>query len=136
MTNKNKMLAIGATLSLITGSFLSSCYYDSMEELGYLGTVCDTTAVSFSSDIQPLLDGSCLTCHSATNADALGGGNNMEGYDNVLNFVTAGDPSSSTFYASVAWITGTSFMPKGESQLPACDINTVKAWIDQGALNN
>jgi hypothetical protein len=136
MTKSKKLLAIGATLSLIAGSFLSSCYYDSMEELGYLGAVCDTTTVTYSGDIAPLLDGSCLTCHSAVNADALGGGNNMEGYDNLINFVTAGDPSGSSFYNSIAWVSGTSFMPKGESQLPECDINTVKAWIDQGALNN
>lgn len=136
MTKTKQLLALAAAVCLFTGSFLSSCYYDSMEELGYLGTVCDTTAVSFSTDIQSLLDNSCLTCHSATSADALGGGNNMEGYDNLINFVTPGDPSTSSFYNSIAWVSGTSFMPKAEPQLSSCEINTVMAWINQGALNN
>ena len=125
-------LLVAGGLSLFT----SGCYYDSKEELGLLNPPCDTTAVSYSADIIPILDAACIVCHSAATADIAGGGNNLEGYSALMNFVEPNDPNASIFYQSVAWISGTSFMPKGGSQLTSCELALVRNWIAQGALDN
>ncbi len=135
MINNNKILLIALGSLLVTASFLSSCYYDNREEL-YGATVCDTLTVTYATSILPMLQAECLSCHSATAADGLGGGNNLEGYDNVMNFVNAGDPNGSALYGSIAWITGYSFMPKASPQISDCNISKVAAWINAGALNN
>ena len=135
MKNKSKYLLFIASGLLITGSFFSSCYYDNTEEL--YGTIkCDTVDMSYTADILPILDAACLTCHNATSAGVLGGGNNLEGFDNLTTFITPGDAENSILYASVAWIPGTSFMPKSAEQLSACDIAKIKSWITNGATNN
>lgn len=136
MTNKSALLIAGLALAFAGGITLPSCYYDSKEELGLLNQVCDTTAVSFTSDIAPIMDSYCNSCHSSTSADALGGGNNLDGYANIINYVVTGSPDESLYYQSVAWTGGASFMPKASDQISACEINTIRAWINQGALNN
>lgn len=136
MTNKIKILIAGMAGVLLTGSIMTSCYYDNAEELYGSVAPCDTSAVTFAGSIQPILEAECLTCHSATNADGLGGGNNLEGFDNVINFVTVGDPANSSLYNSVAWLAGASFMPKSGQQLSDCDIAKIRIWITSGAANN
>lgn len=134
MINKNLILRL-ITVGLITGSFFSSCYYDSKEEL--LGTnVCDTTDVTYTTTIVPILESQCYSCHSEANADLLGSGTNLEGYDFLMDYVTASDPDHSSFYNTVAWVPGNSFMPKSGSQLGDCNISKIRAWINAGALNN
>jgi len=135
MTTKSKYLLFIAAGLLFAGSFFSSCYYDNNEEL-YGTIICDTVDMSYTADILPILENSCLTCHSATSAGVLGGGNNLEGFDNLSNYIVPGDALNSTFYASVEWISGTSFMPVGGEKLSSCDIAKIKSWINMGATNN
>lgn len=135
MTNSNKKIFAVLSGLMIAASFLSSCYYDSKEELYGLNN-CDTTTVTYSGTILPILQASCLSCHSSGAAALLGGGNNLDGYDNVLNFVEPSDPANSSLYGSVAWIAGYSFMPKSASQLSDCSISKIGAWINSGALND
>ena len=134
MTKKQIVViaAIGLALAAINGT---GCYYDSKEELGLL-QVCDTAAVSFSLQIQPILAAECDICHSADAADLVGGGNNLDGYDNTWNFTEPGDADNSLLYQSVAWVPGASFMPKSGSQLSTCELALIRNWINQGALNN
>ncbi len=120
---------------LIIGSFISSCYYDNTEQL-YGNISCDTVGMSYTADILPILEASCLTCHNNTSAAALGGGNNLEGFTNLSDFITPGNAENSTLYTSIAWISGTSFMPKGGAQLSACSIAKVQSWIVNGAQEN
>lgn len=128
---KLQLIAVG----LIAGSFLPSCYYDSKEEL--LGTnSCDTVDVTYALTIVPILESQCYSCHNTANADILGGGTNLDGYDNLMGYVTASDPDNSSFYNTVAWVSGYSFMPKSGSQLGECNILKIRAWINAGAVNN
>ena len=85
MTTKLKYLTFIAVGLLFAGSFFSSCYYDNNEEL--YGTInCDTVDISYTADILPILENACLTCHNTTSAGVLGGGNNLEGFDNLSNY--------------------------------------------------
>lgn len=128
---KLQLIAVG----LITGSFLSSCYYDSNEELFGTNT-CDTVDVTYATTIVPILESQCYSCHNTANADILGSGTNLEGYVNLMDYVTASDPDNSSFYNTVAWVPGNSFMPKSGSQLGDCYISKIRAWINAGAVNN
>ena len=65
-------------------SMLASCYYDSEEFLyPQLSTSCDTTQVTYSGSIKPLLNMYCLTCHSQTSAPALGANINLEDFNGL-----------------------------------------------------
>ncbi len=107
-----------------------SCYYDSEESLypgEYLGN-CDTTNVTYSSSIFPLLDNNCLSCHSAVSADSKGGGTSLEGYQNVLN-------NKQACLSAIKHI-GDKPMPKNSAKLKDCLIQQFQIWVDAGALEN
>jgi hypothetical protein len=135
MIKKSYIYLLISGAMLMAGSFMSSCYYDSREEL-FGNTTCDTTTVTYSATILPILEAECLLCHSDANAAALGGGAILEGYDFLMDYVTPADPDNSSFYNSVAWVSGYSFMPKSSDQLSDCNISKIRAWINAGALNN
>ena len=120
---------------LLACSFFTSCYYDSVQEL--YGTIpCDTTAVTYVTDILPVMQNNCYTCHDNVNAMALGGGIFLEGFENLMQQVTPGDAVASPLYSVIAWLPGSAQMPKGQPQLSECDIARVRVWITEGAQNN
>jgi mono/diheme cytochrome c family protein len=120
------LLLLGLTAAILIG-LAPGCKYDSEEDL-YPNTSCDTTAVSYSSTILPILQNQCLGCHSA---NANSGSVNLEGYDQVKIYVDNGKLLGSIQHGS-----GYSPMPKDQPQLEPCTINRVASWINAGALNN
>lgn len=124
------MVGAALTAGLFLAGSLSSCYYDNAEDL--LGAnACDTSAVSFASDIVPIIQGSCYVCHSAGSYVSSGGGILVEGYDAISALATSG-----LLTAVVDWEAGASAMPKSSPQLPSCDRALIRNWVTQGALNN
>ena len=111
-------------LLFIIVSFSTGCYYDNEE---YLYGICDTSNVTFSKDIKPIMDANCINCHN-------GGTINLTNYNGVMVKV-----NDSTLYKAISYAyTGANSsknMPSA-GKLDDCSINKVKAWIDQGALNN
>lgn len=109
---------------------LSSCYRDVEDDLYPAGGgACDTTGITYSATIQPLLQSSgCLGCHSG---GAPSGGISLEGYTNVKTLAQNGK-----LYGTISHAAGYSPMPKGGNKLSACNITKVKAWIDSGIPNN
>ena len=111
---------------------LSGCYYDSEEALfGKPGTgTCDTSVSNFSTQVKPILNSYCLTCHSNANASGSGSGIKLENYADVKTYVDNGKLVGSIEHTS-------SYpMPKGGGTLSTCDIAIINAWITKGALNN
>ena len=107
----------------------SGCYYDVAEELYPADSQsCDTTTVTFNATIQPILQAQCMVCHSAA---ANQGNVNLEGYAQVKTYADNGK-----LLGSVSFASGYSPMPQGSSQLSACSINKIRAWINKGAPNN
>jgi mono/diheme cytochrome c family protein len=117
-------------LSLLAiGFLLSACYYDKEEALYGIGTTaCDTTAVTYSGTIAPIMSANCNSCHSASTASA---GVVTSTYASLKVIAING-----TLYHSVNWDSGLSQMPKGGAQLPTCDLAKIKKWINLGAPNN
>ena len=109
---------------LTIASLSTGCYYDNEE---YLYGTCDTTNVTFTKDIKPIMDANCINCHS-------GGAIDLTNYNGVKTKVT-----DSTLYKAMSYsysgVNSSKNMPSS-GKLDDCSINKVKAWIDQGALNN
>ena len=90
---------------------------------------CDTLdTVSFTNHIQPILQSSCVGCHSSATPS---GGIALENYIQTQSQVANGK-----LLGSVKQEPGFSAMPKGGSKLTDCSINRIEKWINQGALNN
>jgi hypothetical protein len=123
---------------------------------------CGRNAVSFSEDIQPILQASCVSCHNGTidskaDKDAMGEGAQVSGFSvadyagvmagtSLGPMVVPGSRLSSSLYLVVAGKTDPAIrMPPHHDEswaegrgvpLSAAQIEMVGAWIDQGAKNN
>lgn len=89
---------------------------------------CDTTNVSLSADVRPILTKYCGGCHLTNNPQ---GNVDFRTYDDLRIYVDDGSLTGSINHIS-PW----SQMPKGSGKIPACSINIIDAWLHNGALNN
>lgn len=131
-----------------------------------LGIACSTTvtppqddddstgnpAVSFASDIQPILTVACSGCHSPGGIGDLSGIpmflRDGESYAMIVNvqsvqqddltLVVAGDSAASFFFNKVSSDSPTlgDRMPQFAPQLTDAQITLIRDWIDQGAEDN
>ena len=116
-------LAVVILLFAVTG-----CYYDSEEDL-YPPVSCDTSNISYSLDIVPIMATSCLNCHF--NGSSIGGGLNLEGHAALKASAENGSLVGSVTHAS-----GFSAMPKDASKLDECKIKKINAWVQAGSPDN
>lgn len=113
---------------LIGMALMQSCYYDNKQDLLTNAGGCDTTSVSFSTTINPVIVSSCNSCHGGSSPSA---GISTEGYTNVKAIIDNG-----RLWGSVNHESGYSAMPQGASKLESCYLQKLKAWINAGAPNN
>lgn len=85
--------------------------------------------VDFATQVHPILNARCASCHSKTNAQA---GLILDSRANVLKAVTPGNSGAS---ALIQRIRGTKApqMPLGALPLAASEIDLIARWIDEGA---
>ena len=105
--------------------FASSCYYDNAETLyPYADANCDTINVPFTPVASEIIYQSCATtgCHVAGTGRVL-----LTNYTEIKATIDNGLFVQRTFYAQ-------DMPPQGP--LSACNIKKLKAWIDNGALND
>lgn len=120
----------------------------SMQFLG-----CTRSEVSFSSDVQPIFDNHCIECHDSSSGEGVvASGFSVYDYASVMKgtelgiVVIPGSSISSTLYLVVAQKTAPEIqMPPHHVQAwaegrgsPLSDdtVETIAAWIDQGAQDN
>lgn len=115
---------------LLVWVVLTGCYNDTEEEL-YGVPLCSLEDVTYSNHVTLILSGSCFACHSQVNAAANGAGIVLEGYDRIKVAVENG-----LLIESITHGPNASPMPKNSPKLSDCKINTIRKWIDDGALNN
>lgn len=84
--------------------------------------------VSFIQDVWPIIEEYALNAHGGK------GGVFLESYEDILNYVTPGDPENSMLYKALIG-DGLKLMPP-DGPLPDEMIQTFYDWIAQGALNN
>lgn len=113
---------------LALSTAFQSCYYDNKQDLLSRAGGCDTSSVSFSTTINPVIVSACNSCHGGSSPSA---GISTEGYSNVKALVDNGQ-----LWGSMNHENGFSAMPQGASKLESCYLQKVKAWINAGAANN
>jgi hypothetical protein len=85
---------------------------------------CDTTNVTYSHDIYPIVEANCLPCH--TTANNLGG--------IILDNVDSAriPAQNGLLLKAVTWDPSVVPMPKGGAQLSECDIDKFTRWVNLG----
>lgn len=89
---------------------------------------CDTTAVSYSGFVAPLLANYCVGCHSG---GAPSGNIALGSYAGVQSVALNG-----RLIGAITWASGYQQMPRSSAKLPNCTIDKIKAWVNDGAPNN
>ena len=91
--------------------------------------------VSYRRDIQPILDGECVSCHGGQ------AGLYLDSYDNLMvggaggKIVIPGDPQASELVRSIKGL-GQPLMPPGAVPLESPEIDKIVTWIAEGSPNN
>jgi hypothetical protein len=105
----------------------------------------DIKDVSYSKDVQPILNEYCLDCH---NSEAKLGNLNFENYEALMSsrylnrtqpLVIAGEPMQSRLYLVTHSSNPAIRMPpenQGYGKLSESEITTIKVWIAEGGKNN
>lgn len=112
---------------LVLMTLLGGCYYDVEEEL-YGLLPCDTSNVTYSGTIAPMMASQCLGCHAGANASA---NINLDGHANMLIYVNNGSLSGVVNHQA-----GFSPMPKNTPKMSQCDLDKIRIWIDAGSPDN
>jgi hypothetical protein len=128
-----KIISISFTIIGIVVIGMMSCSKASEDLLQSSSPIpCDTTSIKYSTDVVPILQNNCYTCHG-TNSNDGSGGIVLEGYANLspwaFNGVLVGNITHAPGFNPMP-------MPIGTPMLPDCEINTITAWVNQGVLNN
>jgi hypothetical protein len=113
---KKRVLAI----TVILGLFVLACEYNVENEDIVIGD-CET-AISYSTEIRPLMDANCMPCHN-------GDGNTPFAPDLTTYTVVEGIADL------IKDVTQSGRMPK-QGSLTTAQIEAIKCWVDNGALNN
>ena len=118
-------------LTMLIAFIFTGCYYDKAE-LTYpsnTSVTCDTSAVKYSVDILSIMSANCNACHSGT--ATAGGGIKLDSYTGLKAYATNGQLLNSILQNGIV-----AAMPQGGGKLSDCDINKVRAWINNGTPNN
>ncbi|HXB09835.1 MAG TPA: hypothetical protein VNW04_22080 [Puia sp.] len=127
-----KFILVSTLAVVIILAGLSSCSKQNEAALAAKSTAgqCDTTSVSYVSQIVPILQANCYECHG-NGTSAGSGGITLQGYSNLLSWARNG-----YLVGCVSHAPGFIAMPYLQPALPACEMNTIAAWVHQGANNN
>ncbi len=122
-----KYISISILSALVLLLAYSGCYYDKEATL-YPNAVCDSTNVTYSLKIAPIIQEHCLSCHAQSSS--LGGGVVLEGYDNLKSYANGG-----LLVGTISYAIGFTAMP-ASGKMSDCNIALIKKWVDAGAPNN
>lgn len=109
---------------------ITSCYKDNADDMypTVNSGTCDTTNVTFSAVIKPIIDAKCATagCHS---------GPYPTGYD-LTSYTGVEAVASHGQLLPAINHTGPNPMPEGQAKLDDCTIAKITKWVNDGAPNN
>jgi hypothetical protein len=104
-------------------------------------SMVSSVEVSFATDVKPILDEYCVSCHGGPGDDGeprVELGFNLATYEGLMvgseygSVIEVGDPENSLFLEMI--VDGD--MPEDGDPLPADKIEILRMWIAEGALNN
>lgn len=105
-------------------SIFSACYYDVEDELYPVGNDCPTDSVTYNNGIKQITDTKCATagCHVAGTGRV-----DLSTYAGVKSVADDGRMRQKVLIDKT--------MPPG-NPLPSCEMDQIKAWLDNGAPEN
>ncbi len=130
MSKKMKMKNVARIFTpvlLFSLIYLTGCYSDNEEDLYPNKSTCDTSNVTYTTTIAPIMQTNCNVCHSTAVAS---GGVVTDTYEGLKIPALNGK-----LWSAVSW-TGPKKMPKDASQLSSCNLAKINIWIRDGAPNN
>lgn len=89
---------------------------------------CDTTTVTFSGTVWPIIELNCFVCHSGTEPS---GNFTLDDYYSVVIQVEDGK-----LFSAINHEPGISPMPLNAPKLSQCKIDQIRIWIENGTPNN
>ena len=100
--------------------------------------------VSYKTDVAPILDKHCKSCHTPGQAGYVASGFDLQGYDSLMKgtrygpVVLPGDPLTSALVMLIEGRVDPSIkMPHGGvNPMTDAEIKTIRQWVEQGAKNN
>jgi hypothetical protein len=98
------------------------------QNLSCENTTCDLDNISFSNDVNPIIETFCKGCHSGP---APSGGVSLDNYNAILSVVNSGQ-----LMGAISWSNGFVRMPQNQDKLDDCTIEKINTWINEGAKNN
>ena len=128
---KNSFLRVSIGVFIISALVVSSCYQRNAEEFypsNPSGQNCDTTNVTFSGTVQPIINAKCATsgCHNDNST-----GYNLSTYGGVKAIA-----NSNQLMNSILRNGQSKPMPQGEPKLDDCSLVKIQKWVNDGAPNN
>ena len=118
-------------------SYLSACSYTNSADTI---TPCDLPlTVSYQANVLPILKQQCYRCHSADKYKVLTSNTlNMEDFAALKYYATPANGRNNVSYlvGNIRHDEGFVKMPYDGGKLSDCEIATIKAWVDAGALSN
>jgi len=88
---------------------------------------CDTTNITFSGSVMPIIKTNCTGCHSGS---APGGNVLLTNYSEV-----SAQAGNGKLVGSITYSSGLVGMPVS-TKLSDCDVNAIRIWVRSGAPNN
>lgn len=119
-------------LILCIAVLFASCVYEN--ELALFGENIppdcgDLSKASYQNDLLPIISANCYrSCHIA---DVALGGVVLDSYNDLKFYANNG-----LLVGTITHTPGFDRMPFNEPKLPECQIQTIVAWVNQGAPNN
>ena len=103
-----------------------SCKKDNADDVFPDPPACDTSNVTFSAVIKPIIQAKCLSCHTGTS----GTGYDLSTYNGMEAVASHGQLLPAINH------TGPKPMPQGQPKLDDCSIAKITKWVNDGAPNN
>lgn len=89
---------------------------------------CDTSNLSFSADIQPVFNQSCVSCHGSSNPS---GGRSLLTYADITDAIL-----NANLQQRINHQGNFAYMPPSGIKLDNCKLSKIRLWIDAGMPNN
>jgi WD40 repeat protein len=100
----------------------------------------DPVPVSWSKDVLPILRANCYACHQTSKTQ---GGFRMTDFEGLLKggesgdaAIVAGNPEASNLLREITPVDGKAEMPKNLAPLKPTEIEIIRKWIAQGAVQD
>jgi hypothetical protein len=124
-----KKILIFVTIGLMFLFLIPSCYYDNVEDLyPFEAYACDTTNVTYSQTIAPIMATYCNTCHNVTTSEANVITDNFDDLNIVRN--------NGLLWKAVNHDPSVVPMPYQENKLSDCNLSKINIWIKTGLPKN